>query len=294
MVAVIGSGAIGGYFAAMLADASHDVTLCVRTPFERLVLEDGGTTRDIPVTIATDPAEVAETDFVVLATKAQDTGSAAPWFERLAGQNTSVLVAQNGVEHAQRVQPLAPGATIVPAIVYVAAERTRPGRVVHHSNSRMVLPDDPTGRGAKARFAGSALQVDLAEDFLTTAWRKLLSNICANPITALTLRRMEVFSEPAIRDLALGLMREGVAAARAAGARLADGEAEAVLSSYGGVNSQSGSSMLYDRLSGRSLEYDHLTGAVLRAAARGGVDVPLNRAIHALLAALDRSGEWRG
>ena len=40
--AVIGAGAIGGYFAAMLADAGHDVTLCVRTPFETLTLEEDG------------------------------------------------------------------------------------------------------------------------------------------------------------------------------------------------------------------------------------------------------------
>ncbi|MCB8838642.1 2-dehydropantoate 2-reductase [Aurantimonas sp. VKM B-3413] len=292
--AVIGGGAIGGYLATMLHDAGQDVTLCVRTPFERLVVgEPGGETRTVPVTIASRPEEVGAADFIVLATKAQDTESAAPWLERLAGPDTTILVAQNGIEQVTGTQPFANGATIVPAIVYIAAERKAPGHIVHHSNSQLVLPGDATGETAAQCFAGADLTIEMADDFLTIAWRKLLSNIVANPITCLTMRRIDVFSEPNVRSLALGLMREAIAAGRAEGAKLGDEEAERVLRSYEGVNPGSGSSMLYDRLSGRSLEHEHLTGAVVRAAERHGVDVPLNRAIFALVDALDRSAERR-
>ena len=292
--AVIGGGAIGGYLAAMLTDAGHDVTLCVRTPFERLVVEEpNGETRTVPVTIAGRPEEVQATDFVVLATKAQDTESAAPWLERLAGPETTILVAQNGIEQVSGTQPFARGATIVPAIVYIAAERKAPGHIVHHSNSQLVLPADAAGEAVAQRFAGADLTIEMADDFLTVAWRKLLSNIVANPVTCLSMRRIEVFSEPKVRSLALGLMREAIAAGRAEGAKLDDDDAERVLRSYEGVNPGSGSSMLYDRLAGRSLEHEHLTGAVVRAAERHGVDVPLNRAIYALVDALDRSAERR-
>ena len=56
-VAVIGAGAIGGFFAAKLQEVGHEVTLCVRTPIESLILEQAGAPRKAPVRIVTHPAD---------------------------------------------------------------------------------------------------------------------------------------------------------------------------------------------------------------------------------------------
>ena len=293
MAAVIGAGAIGGYLAAMLCDAGEAVTLCVRTPINRLTISIDGEMRGLPVTIVSDSGEVEASDLVVLATKAQDSASAKAWLDRLAGPSTLVLVAQNGIEHRTRTEPLAPHATIVPSIVYIAAERTAPGHIVHHGSSRLIVADDPDGAAVAARFEGSALNVERVVDFETTAWRKLLANLVANPMTALTLRRMDVFEAPAMRDLSRRLLEEAVCVGRAAGAGLDRTDIARTEAMYDRIDPASGSSMLYDRLSGRSLEYDHLTGAVLRAAEIHGLEVPLNRALYALLEALNDSPEWR-
>jgi len=289
--AVIGAGAIGGYFAAMLAEAAHESVLCVRTPFDQLTLEDDGKREIVATTIVSRPEAIAEdfvpADLVVLATKAQDSESAESWLRRLVGPETLVLVAQNGVDHVERVGKMCGEGRIVSSIVYVAAERVAPGRIVHHSNSRLVVPDDEDGRRIAEIFSGTKLKVETEPDFLTAAWRKLLSNVVANPITALTLRRMDVFKDPDVADLTRALMKEAVAVAAAQGARLDDGDVERVLSSYDRINPESGSSMLYDRLAGRSLEHEHLTGAVVRAGERHGVATPLNRAILTLLSAVD-------
>ncbi|TPW26675.1 2-dehydropantoate 2-reductase [Pararhizobium mangrovi] len=289
MVAVIGAGGIGSYLAAMLADAGQDVTMCVRTPFETLELEVDGETRTLPVTIATEPEAVAEEDWVVLATKAQDTASAKAWLDRLAGANTTILVAQNGIEHEERVAPIAGKARILPAIVYIAVERTEPGHVVHHGSSRMIVPECRKAAEAETLFAGSALELTRSGDFRTDAWKKLIANIAANPITALTMRRLDVFHEKQVVDLARSLLREAVLVGRCEGAEIGEADVEQVLSVYDGMTGEGGSSMLYDRLSGRSLEHDHLTGAVLRAGERHSIATPLNTAIYALVDALDRS-----
>ncbi|ORE94772.1 2-dehydropantoate 2-reductase [Aurantimonas sp. 22II-16-19i] len=291
--AVIGAGAIGGYFAAMLADAGHDVTLCVRTPFETLTLDDGDETREVGAAIVAEPrdlpAHARPADLVVVATKAQDTASARPWLEVLVGPQTLVLVAQNGVDHAERLAGFALAGTIIPSIVYVAAERVGPGRIVHHYSSRLIVPDDAAGRQVARFFEDSALAVEIEPEFLTAAWRKLLANVVANPVTALTLRRMDVFRDEAVQELGRGLLAEAIAAGRASGAKLGDDEAGLILKISAGANPGSGSSMLYDRLSGRPLEHEYLTGAVVRAGERHGVPTPLNRAILALLGAVDPS-----
>lgn len=285
--AVVGSGAIGGYLAAMLCHAGHAVTACVRTPFDRLVLETGERTMRVDVTIVDDPSRMQAVEWIVLATKAQDTESAAPWLERLTGTGSRVLVAQNGVEQVEQVAPLIDGATVVPSVVYVAAERTRPGHVVHHGASRMIVPASEDGNAVRRLFAGSALEVAESGDFRTAAWKKLLANSAANPLTTLTMRRMEVFSERPVIELARALLAETVVVARAEGAALDASDIEDTLRLYAGTPADGGSSMLYDRLAGHSLEYEYLTGAILRAAERHDIGVPLNRAVYALLRAID-------
>ncbi|TFF21751.1 2-dehydropantoate 2-reductase [Jiella endophytica] len=291
--AVIGAGAIGGYLAAMLEAAGHEVTLCLRTPFKALTIEGQGEVRAVKARIVADPQDLPEdlgkVGLVVVATKAQDTASAEPWLKALTGPDTLVLAAQNGVDHQQRFAGFGLAGEIVPSIVYIAAERVAPGRIVHHSNSRLIVPGDGAGRKIAELFAGSPLKVECEPDFLTASWRKLLSNVVANPVTALTLRRMEVFQIPAMRDLGIALLAEAVAAGRAAGAAFGEDELQRTLQLYAGINPESGSSMLYDRLAGRPLEHDYLTGAVVAAGERHGVPTPLNRAVLTLLGALDRA-----
>jgi 2-dehydropantoate 2-reductase len=288
-VAVIGSGAVGGFLAAELCSAGHSVMLCVRSPLPRLTVTSQGSMREVPVEIVTDPRGLAPVRWLVLSTKAQDTPGAAPWLSQLADENTTVIIAQNGVDHAARIAPFAPQAKGLPALVYVAAERVAPGEIVHHLGSQLTVPAGAQADALTQLAQGSTLKIKPEPDFLTAAWRKLLGNLSANPITALTLQRIGVMHDPDIRKLAVGVLSEGAAVARAEGAKLRPDEAEKIVTDLMGYNPTGGSSMLYDRLAGRPLEHEFITGAVVSAAARHGIAVPLNEALLALLRALDRS-----
>ena len=284
-VAVIGSGGVGGFLAAELVGAGREVTLCVRTPFERLVVESGGTVREVDVPLATGPSGLLPVRWILLTTKAQDTAGAKPWLDALAGPGTSLVIVQNGVEHRERAEPVAGPARIVPAIIYCSVERDRPGHVVHHGNARLVVPRGGDGAPFAALFAGTAFQIEQTEDFPTAAWRKLLSNLIANPVTALTLRRMGVFREPAPMELARAALAEAVVVAEAEGTAIRQADADTLLENYGRFSPSGGSSMLYDRLAGRPLEHAAITGALVRAADRHGIAVPVNRTILQLLTA---------
>jgi 2-dehydropantoate 2-reductase len=286
-VAVIGAGAIGGVLASAAHAAGHHVTLCVRTPFDRLVLETPDGTENVPVDIVSDPSEAPEVDWILLTTKVQDVGNTGPWLRKLDNGRAPIAVVQNGVEHRESVASFGLRAPLLPALIYVAAERVAPGRVVRRSAGNMIVPADGLGAAFVDLLAGAGPTVARSEDFYTETWRKLLNNLAGNPITALTLRRLDVFREPGIRTLARGVLTEAVAVARAEGADLDSTDAEKVLAAYTDhFPPENGSSMLYDRLAGLPTEHEHITGPLVRAAQRHDIPVPLNETLLTLMRAL--------
>jgi 2-dehydropantoate 2-reductase len=289
-VAVIGAGAIGGYFAAQAERAGHEVLLCVRTPFDQLVLETAGETLKLGARVLVDPTREIEggpARWVFLATKAHQTQAAAPWLRALCGDATrAVVVLQNGVEHEERTRPFVGGTPVLPATVLCAAEVLAPGQIRHHGFARLEVPAGPTAEALAQLFEHTPVEIVASDDMVTTLWHKLMLNITANPITALTGQRVRVVARPELRSLALGLVGECIAVARAEGARLELEDGVKTLEIYAAVDPSIGSSMLYDRMAGRALEYDALCGAVVRIGARHGIPTPFNEAVAGLLAVI--------
>jgi glycerophosphoryl diester phosphodiesterase len=147
VVAVVGVGTVGGAVAARLCAAGRDdVALCVRTPFEALVVEGPeGILRATP-RIVTTPDAVQPVTWVLLATKAYQTAGAADWLRALATSQTTVAILQNGVEHEEHVAPYADGATLLPVVVDCPAVRVAPGRIVQRAPAQLIVPATEAGR----------------------------------------------------------------------------------------------------------------------------------------------------
>jgi 2-dehydropantoate 2-reductase len=289
-VAVIGLGSIGGVAAGCLAALGrHDMVVCVRKTINKLSLEQPSGTVEVPLRALTDPVQAQPVDCVLLCTKTYQTEAAAPWLARLCVPSTHVAVLQNGIDHVARVAPLANGATVIPVIVYYNGERLAPDRVRlrQGASSDFVVANDGAGHAFAQLFAGTPLRVQLGDDFITIAWRKLLINAIASPITALTLQRQAVLRRADVKDLALALLEEAIAVGRAEGARFADDEAARTLATLFTFAGELGTSMYFDRLAGRKIEVDALTGAIVAAGARRGIATPLNTALLALLRAIN-------
>jgi len=295
-VAVIGLGSIGGAAAGSLAAAGrHDVVACVRTPIAQLTLDGPQGTVTLPLRAITDPAQVeTPADWVLLCTKTFQTAAAAPWLKRLCTPSSRVAVLQNGVDHVARVAPLAGGATVLPVIVYYNGERLGPDRVRlrQGAHADFVVPNDDSGRAFARLFDGTPLRVQLGDDFVTLAWRKLLLNAVASPMTALTLQRQAVLRRPDIKELCLAVLAEAIAVGRAEGAKLDDNDAGRTLDTLSTFAGELGTSMYFDRLAGRPLEIEALNGSIVAAGERHGIATPLNRALLALLRAVsDAAGK---
>jgi 2-dehydropantoate 2-reductase len=147
-------------------------------------------------------------------------------------------------------------------------------------------PDDAGGQAFAALLEGATLGVRLLADFKTQAWRKLLINAVANPVTCLTLRRQEVLRRPDIHALCLAVLEEAAAVARADGAAIAADEPARTMEELLTFGPGLGTSMYFDRLAGRPLEVEALTGAIVAAGERLGIATPLNRALLVLLRAV--------
>jgi 2-dehydropantoate 2-reductase len=291
-IAVVGLGSIGGIIAGSLyAAGRHDVIACVRTPIAHLTVERPNDTVEVAIRALTDPAEAAPVDWVLLCTKAYQTLATAPWLAGLCGPRTRVAVMQNGIGHADRLRPLIGQAKVVPTIVYYNGERLAPDRVRFRLAGEydLVVRDDADGRAFAELLAGTPMRILFSDDFDTLAWRKLLINAVANPITALTRLRQAVFRRPDVKTLCLAVLEEAAAVGRADGARLAADEAAQILARLLTYPPEAGTSMYFDALAGRPLEIKALTGAIVAAAERHNIPAPLNRALLTLARAVSDS-----
>ena len=186
-IAVLGVGAIGGVFGVRLCRSSrHDVTLCVRKPIDKLVVETRDSVIESQVKMRYRSLRSRTRRLCSPGGEGHQIQDVAHWLDALVGDGTIIAVLQNGVEHKQRVEPYAAGAEIVPVVVNCPADRLAPGHVAQQGGAQLV-PEE--GRGARllaSLYEGTDIQVKPTSDFTTASWAKLCNNIGAGPATALT------------------------------------------------------------------------------------------------------------
>src|SRR4029077_9459971 len=208
---------------------------------------------EVPLRMVSDPEQATRVDWVLLCTKSHDTPASAPWLERLCGPQTRVAVLQNGIGHAEKLAPLVGEATVVPTIVYYNGERLAAARVRFRraGGYEFAVADDVGGQAFERLLEGTAMRVLRSADFITLAWRKLLINAVANPITALTSQRQAVFRREDVHALCLAILEEAAVVGRADGAQLASDEPAQIMKTLLTYPADAGTSMYFDRLAGR-------------------------------------------
>ena len=292
-VAVVGAGAIGGFFGAQLAAVGCRVAFCSRQPFDHIVVESDTAPVSVPSCVAVLPSDLApgmpHPRWILLAVKAHQTPHAAEWLTRLCGPESSVVVFQNGIEGADRVRAITGASSIVPTVVYCGAELLSPGRIRHAGEATVIVPDDKDACRFAALFDPSPVTVRVSADFQTESWRKLGTNLVANGITALTGRPLGVLADPEMLKIATAVLHECWAVANAEGAHLDERDLAVILERLMSPEAASvAPSMLQDRLNQRPTEHDALYGAVVRAGRRHAIATPLAHTMGTLIAAGDR------
>jgi 2-dehydropantoate 2-reductase len=283
---LIGPGAVGTTVAALLSQAGHHVLLCGHTPRDSVELRpDGGDPIVVPGPVLTDPGQVpGSVDVVILAVKATQNDDAAGWLARLCAEHTIVLVLQNGVEQVEQVKPHCPSSPVIPGIVWYSAENQPQGWVRLRTEAALVLPSGPTATTVAELLRGAGCRVDTDPDFLTAAWRKLLTNALAG-FMVLSRRRSGMFRRDDVAELSRRYVAECLAVARAEGARLPDDMVDGLVDMFRQAPEDMGTSILADAENRRRMEWDIRNGVIIRKARAHGLPTPLSDVLVPLLAA---------
>ena len=231
------------------------------------------------------PSEAFEVDWVMVATKAYDVAGTAKWLEKLCSNGSPVAVLQNGVEHRERFAPYVPITKILPVMVDCPAERQAADIVRQRGVMHLKVEDSVLGRDFVALFAGTAADATTVPDFLSIVWRKLCFN-SAGVLSALVLHPAGVVRGEAMGEVALQIIRECAAVARAEGANLEENVAEIVLAAQRAAPADSVNSMLADRRAGRPVEIDARNGVIVRLGRKHGIATPANNMAVALMEAM--------
>ena len=285
IVAVVGPGAIGTTVAAALHEVGRTPLLCGRTPRDHLTLQDGDHYVTGPGPVQTNPAQITRTaDLVFLAVKSTQIDAAAEWLKVLTGPETVVCVLQNGVEQLDRLATYSLPGQIVPAVVWFPAQVQSDGSVRLRGEVRLSLPDTPASCSVAKALQGTRCSVDLAANFSSLAWRKLLQNAVAG-LMALTHRRSGMFGRADIARLTLAYLQECLSVARAEGAELGDEVPQEILDKFRAAPADMSTSILTDREAGRPLEWDIRNGVIARRGQVHGIPTPVSDILVPLLAA---------
>lgn len=287
-IAVMGAGAVGSYYGALLAEAGSAVTLIGRPAMvaaiaaKGLTLETGGGRRQVTIDAASDPAAVAGADLVLFCVKSGDTEAAGQQIAPYLAPDAVVLSLQNGVGNAERLSAVL-GRPVIQVVVYVAVDAPAPGHVRHHGRGELILAPGPGAEAVAASLRGAGIQAQVSADAEVTAWTKFTANCCLNAISALGRQDYgHIAAQDGIETLLHQLLTECLAVAQASGIALPASIWDDIL---GITRSMAGqySSTAQDLFRGRRTEIDYLNGEVVRRGAALGIPTPVNQALWVLV-----------
>jgi 2-dehydropantoate 2-reductase len=284
-IALVGPGAIGTTVAAALHEAGRTPAIYGRTAHDHLELRFDGGRIHVPGPVRTNPADIQTTyDLVFVAVKTTQVAAASTWLSGLCNENTVVCVLQNGVEQKALFAPYLSRDQVLPSVIWFPAQRESDASVWLRANPRLTLPDTPAARTVFAALGDTRCSVDVAEDFTSIAWRKLLQNAVAG-LMVLTGRRAGMYFRSDIENLSLAYLKECLDVARAEGATLGDEVMREIVDGFRHVPADLGTSILADREAGRTLEWDSRNGVIQRRGRAHGIATPVSDMIVPLLAA---------
>jgi 2-dehydropantoate 2-reductase len=296
-IAIVGTGGVGGYFGARLAQAGEDVHFIARGKHLEAMRSEGlrvesplGNVLIRPVRVTADPISIGTADVVLVAVKLWDTEAAARALRPLVGANTAVISLQNGVDKDEVLRRFIEPQNVVGGLCYIAASIGGPGLIQHAGKmARIKFGEFDGARTPRVEAFLKALHAaevtaELSDDIGREIWEKFVFLIGLSATTALMRSSIgPIRSDPDTREVLLETMDETVRVGIAKGVSLDPKYAYKGLELCDAVPDTMKSSMQVDLSRGNRLELDWLSGAVLRFGRELDVPTPVNRVTYAAL-----------
>ncbi|ASK33600.1 2-dehydropantoate 2-reductase [Alcanivorax sp. N3-2A] len=286
-ILIIGAGAIGSFYGAILKRAGCPVSVVVRSEYD--AVNANGFQFESPLgDISWQPDHVyrdtdaADTkpDFLILSTKivagTDRVAQVRPWM----GENTKLVLIQNGLDIERELADAFPNNPIISCLAFVAVSRVAPGQIKHNAYGRLVMGNFPEGIDASSEqladlFRAGGIEIKLADQVVRERWLKCVWNTPFNPLSVLangadTLTMLDTEGgEQLVRNLMLEVMAVAEADGHPLPPQLPDSNIEGTRKMPAYKNS-----MALDYVHGRAIELDAILGNVVAIAHRHQVPVP--------------------
>ena len=297
-ILVMGSGAVGGYFGAVLHRAGHDVQFVARGQHLEAIRQQGlriesVTSGDFTIRPpATDrPDGSWKADLALFCVKSYDNPEAIATMALAVGPETSVLTLQNGIGSGDELASAFGQEKVLLGVTYVDGYRKGPGVVVELGGQcNIVFGEEdgsitPRAEAVRGALTEAGIRNVLSPNVVKDLWNKLVYICALSGMMCITRATFtEVLETPEAVDLSYRVMREAEAVARAKGADLGEDIVESTMAQFREVQGRLGSSMYTDLQRGNPIEVRVLNGAVAKMGKELGIDTPMNEFISSCLA----------
>jgi 2-dehydropantoate 2-reductase len=290
-IAVMGAGAIGGYFGGRLAKAGFDVSFIARGAHLDVIRKNGlkvlsplGDFTIHPATVTDDPAEVGPVDVILFMVKNYDTLRAAEQIRPLVGPDTAIIPFQNGVEARAMLSNVLGARHVLGGVAFIPASIQEPGVIKHNAElAKLVFGEFDKQITPRALSFLDALEKagvtgEIPADISMVLWSKLMFLTSMSAINCITQQPVGlVQSDGETIALYMDAMREVAAVATAHGVSLGEEEIANNMALAKSFPPNNKTSMFHDLEAGRRLEIDYLSGAVVRLGREKGIETPIHR-----------------
>lgn len=312
--AILGTGAIGGYYGACLQHSGQDVHFLLHRDIDH-VQRDGikvdSVNGDFVLPEVQAYARVDEmpaVDVIVISLKTIHNARLLPQLlPPLLNANAVILTLQNGLDIEAEIAAIAPQTPIFGGLCFICSNKIGPGHIHHLDYGSIIMGEydaarrpaniSPTLEAITADFTQAGIDVELTTDLYRARWQKLVWNVPFNSLSViLNATTTAMMADPDARQLAADLMAEVIAAAHACTQqatpeqprRLPDGIAETMLTHTAKMKPYR-TSMMIDFAERRPLEVEAIVGNPLRAAQQAQVETPRLEMLYQQLKVLDRA-----
>ena len=298
--AILGSGAVGGYFGAKLAKSGQSVTFIARGAHLEAIRSRGLEIKSAKLgdfivrsPAESDTAKVGPVDVVIVAVKAYDNATALPMLAPMMNDSTVVLTLQNGVDSVDQIADIVGVDNVLGGTTYVATALEGPGLIVQTGVHRSIFFGEVYGNRDRVSprvqaiadvMAAADIHVTPVADARVPIWDKFVYLAAFSGFTgASRLAIGHIWKYPHVQEMFYATCREVAAIAKAEGVTISPDRFDTLKEYMTNIPPSTRSSLLIDLEQGKRIEVEALQGAAVRRAAKHGVPVPILSTLYALM-----------
>lgn len=294
-IAIMGSGGIGGYFGAQLANKTdNDVWFVARGAHLQAIQEKGlqvkselGGTIVFPAQATNDPQEIGPVDIVIFAVKLYGVDEAADQCRPMVSDRTGVISFQNGIGSEERIDEILGAGHAIGGIAYAPLAIEAPGVISHAANFARLTVGELSGERSERldAFVSACREADveiaISENIKKELWEKFVFLASFSGITCLTRQPVGFIQQERLaKELFEQALKEAISIAEAEAVLIDDGFVEKTMAFVMGMGANAQSSMLTDLQDGRPLENAWLSGKIVELANKHEIDTPVHKAFY--------------